>query len=153
MTATRVEAAWPRPTDVTDDHIEQLGTGLPGYPAVIDSGALLLYIQFDLPAGDLADTLSQAVTHARQAYARGFGEERDPVQLTVAPADPGLIPGPMDLVNTTEVGQILQVSRQRAAQLAPRLGVPLGHPGGAPVWVRRAVLHITAAWSRSSARA
>lgn len=151
MTTLHTEAAWPRPDDLTDEQLETLGADLPGYPVAIDSG-LLIYVRYDVEAGDMAVALDQALALARQAHGRAFGEPADPMQLTLAPADQGLIPGPMDLVGTTDVAAMLGVSRQRAAQLVDRLPLPVGHPSGAPAWARRAVQEVTATWDRRPGR-
>jgi hypothetical protein len=143
----RVEVAWPRPDELTDDQLEALGSDLPGFPAVIDDGQLYVYARFDLD-GQLADVLEQARALAAAAHGRAFGVDTDPVQLAIAPAAPGLIPGPLDLVGITDVGAMLGVTRQRAGQLTPRLSAPLGHPSGAPAWVRSAVALVTSSWDR-----
>ena len=149
----RIEAAWPRPVDLTDAQLEQLGAGLPGFPAVIDGG-MYVYARFDVDADDIATVLAAAVEIARRAYtaALDYADAADPIQLTAAPEDPGLIPGPLDLVGTVDVARMLDVKRQRAAQLADRLPVPVGHPSGAPAWVRAAVEATISTWDRRPGR-
>lgn len=147
----RAEVAWPRPTDLTDEQLGELGAGLPGYPVAIDAG-YYLYLRFDVEAVDLDAAFGQAMTLASEAHVRAFGADADPVQLAISPAEVGLIPAPMDLVGTTDVGQILGVSRQRAGQLADRLPAPVGYPSGAPAWARRAVEITVARWGRTGKR-
>jgi hypothetical protein len=144
----RVEVAWRRPDEITDDQLEALGVDLPGFPAVIDDGQLYLYARFDVDEANLGHALEQARVIAAAAHGRAFGVQADPVQLAIAPADPGLIPGPLDLVGITDVGAMLGVTRQRASQLTARLSAPLGHPSGAPTWVRSAVAVVTSSWDR-----
>jgi hypothetical protein len=147
----RAEVAWDRPDDLTDDHLEQLGTGLPGYGIVIDSG-YLLYASYTVDADTLVQACESTLSAALNAYDRTFGHDADPIQLTLAPAEAGLVPGSLDLIGTTEVGALLGVSRQRAGQLADRLPLSVGTPSGAPVWVRRAVEQVTATWDRRPGR-
>jgi hypothetical protein len=147
----KIEVAWPRPSEITDDQLEALGADLPGFPIVIDDQHLYIYARFDVD-GPLGHVLEQARVLAAGAYGRAFGADTDPVQLAAAPDGIGLIPGPLDLVGMTDVGGMLGVSRQRAGQLAGRLSAPLGYPSGAPVWVRTAVAIVTASWDRRTGR-
>lgn len=148
------EAAWTRPDDLIDTQLDALAVALPAGPglsAVIDGG-LLIYARYAVEDGGMAAVLDQALALARAAHERAFGAPADPVQLTIAPGDQGLIPGPMDLVGTTEIAGMLGVSRQRAAQLADRLPSPVGYPSGAPVWPRVAAALAVATWDRRPGR-
>jgi hypothetical protein len=147
MTTMHAEVAWTRPDDLTDEDLERLGSGLPGFPVTIDSG-LYVYLRFEVGTVRIVDAGDVALDIAMRAYRRTFGEPVEPVQLAVYPADPGLIPGPLDLVGTQEVAGILGVTKQRAAQLADRLPAPVGHPAGRAVWARRAVELVVATWDR-----
>ena len=148
MTTTmHAEVAWARPDDLTDEDLERLGSGLPGFPVTIDSG-LYVYLRFEVGDVRAIDAPNVAVGLAMRAYSKAFGAAVEPVQIATYPADPGLIPGPLDLVGTVDVAGILGVSKQRAAQLADRLPAPIGRPAGGTVWVRRAVELVVATWDR-----
>lgn len=158
MTTTRVEVAWPRPGDLTDEQLETLTRTLPdrpGLPTVIDDGHIYLYARFGLDTNTLADAATYAVDRARAAWRAAFGVDVDPVQLAVAPADMGLIPGPMDLIGGAAAGEVIGTARQYVAQMlhAGRLPSPLGYPSGGAVWVRRSIETIAAQRAaRTSAR-
>jgi hypothetical protein len=139
-----IEVAWQRPGDLTEDQLDTLVEALPdthGLSVAIDDGHLYVYARFGIESDTIADAAAAALETATDAYAAAFRTAIEPVQMAVSPSALGLIPGPMDIVGTTSLGEILGTSRQYASRMAREGGMPapLGYPSGGPVWARRAV--------------
>jgi hypothetical protein len=147
------EIAWERPDDITEEQLEALGAGLPGFPTVIDSG-LLIYLRTEIDeiVEHTVDAVDVAADIAARASRRAWGALVDPVQISVYPAERGLIPGPLDIVGMADIAQDLGVTRQAVAQRTDQLPAPLGTSSNGPVWVRAAARAITSTWSSRPGR-
>jgi len=149
----RTEIAWLRPDDLTDDQLEALGAGLPGYPSVIDGGYLIyLRAEIDEAVEHTTDAVDVAADIAARASRRAWGALVDPVQISVHPAETGLVPAPLDIVGLADIAQDLGVSRQAVSQRTAQLPVPLGTTSSGPVWVRAAARAITSTWTSRPGR-
>jgi hypothetical protein len=143
----QTEIAWERPDDLTAEQLEALGAGLPGFPIVIDTGQLIyLRADIDEQVELTVDAVDIAADIAARASRRAWGALVDPVQIAVYPADPGLVPGPLELAGLADIAQDLGVSRQAVSQRTAQLPVPLGTTSGGPVWVRAAARAVTSTW-------
>lgn len=93
-----------------------------------------------------ADTPAAAAETAENRVRALLGEGGDTAEVRVRTPDrheqQTRRPDPVALVSLTEIGDILGVTRQRAAAVMdsdPAAPPPLGRPSGGPVWPREAV--------------
>jgi hypothetical protein len=151
-----------RPEAPTDDQADRLAEALPEYSLTThdrDRGRITL--RFEIKSRTLVSAVSKALLRARAATTYAFGESHpEPCAVRVLSAEDhereiGDVET-RDLIGFTQIGKMLGVTRQRAAQLAerqdfPRPAVPARERKG-PLFARPAVIRFATSWQRQGGR-
>lgn len=150
--------AYPQPpAELTDDQHDSLAD-LPGYGFVTADGTHVR-LGMTVEAATLRQATDAALRAAREAHTATFGTPGDPTEIRVLPEDiyqqEIAHPRTLDLLGTTEIGELLEVSRQRAAELAdthPEFPAAIGETSRGRVWTRDSIVKFEQRWNRKSGR-
>lgn len=144
------------PESLTDDQADAL-MSTHGVASARSNGARLI-VEIVLCADRLATAVAGAVAVAENAHKAAFGEPGHSVGVRVlASADRDhevehpFVPS---LVGVNDIGDMLGVSRQRAAKLTQTEGfpAPIDYIGQTAVYLRAQVLEWESGWSRQTGR-
>lgn len=145
MTTYRTTIVHTTPNPTTEQ-LTTITTALDGAPIVTADPATGITITHTVTANSITDALNTAAYNAGDALAKaGLGAPGGPVSVTVSEAAwhtaQTVAPGMPGTVNITDIASILNVSQQRASQLAddPTFPAPL-NPGARPrLWDETAI--------------
>ncbi len=151
----------PRDSAPTSGQADRLAEALPGHSSTThDKARGRVVIRFELESRTLASAVTKALSAARAAATYAFGESHpEPCAVRVLPAADHARETEdvvADTIGFTQIGEILGVSRQRAAQLAERADFPRpvvearGRRG--PLFARPAVAAFAKTWGRQTGR-
>lgn len=132
-----------QPTDQQADAL--VGAGGAGQFATVTIHDEILRLEFTVDATTLNAATESALRHARAAYAAAYGRQGQPTGLRIVTDKQRVAelsrPERIELAGITEIGEVLDVSKQRAKQLTEKkdFPAPVDVLAGGAVYLRDSV--------------
>lgn len=142
---------------ITGDQADALMRHLPGYGLATSDGRHVR-LEMTVEASTLRRATDEAIRAAAAAYADAFDAVGTPAGIRVITEEESerelMAPTRLDLVGFAEIGEMAEVSKQRAAQIAELAGfpAPVAEPRAGKMFLRAGVERFLSTWERRVGR-
>ncbi|MBP2704419.1 hypothetical protein JOL79_11400 [Microbispora sp. RL4-1S] len=156
MPTWRTEVTSVTPEALTEDQREALALALPGFSTITDDEMTRsVIIAFDVEARTPREAAARASKALTDAARQALGDVLPFLGIRAGRGDTAPKPAMPELLGYAEIATVLQVSRQRARELAethPDFPPPVSRLSMGPIFTLESVMDFAKGWERRAGR-